>query len=88
MAKRDPFAKALGLTLRTLRKLRGYKVAEVVKATGISGASLSAWECGKYYPTICKLHTLTDLYRVQLSTVITNAEKLIVRQTKKGDRDD
>ena len=85
----DPYAKALGATLRTVRKMRGFTGAAVTKATGISEVSLSAWECGKYYPTIRKLRTLTALYRVQLSTVITNTERtLYLIQTKGENHDD
>ncbi len=85
--KGDPYAKALGTTLRTLRKLRGYKINAVVEKTGFSSVSITAWENGKYFPTICKLRALTTLYRVQLSTVIVNAEKVMLMHKKVSDED-
>jgi transcriptional regulator with XRE-family HTH domain len=81
------FAKALGLTLRTLRRIRGHKVIVVHKATGFSETSVSSWETGKNMPSLQNLRALAAFYKVSLSTIIANTEKAmaIMESDKKND---
>ncbi len=69
------FAKALGVTLRTVRRLRGHKVIVVHKVTGFSETSISAWEMGKNMPSLQNLRALAEFYNVRLSTIMDNTEK-------------
>jgi transcriptional regulator with XRE-family HTH domain len=86
----NEFAKALGVVLRTLRKVRGHKVIVVHKVTGFSETSIASWEIGRYMPSIQNLRALAEFYRVPMSTIITNAEKTIYLMEKgnKSDRDE
>lgn len=76
------FAKALGVTLRTTRRLRGFKVISVHKELGFSENSITSWEHGKHLPTLAKLYALSRLYRVRLSTIMDNTEKAMVLMEK------
>jgi transcriptional regulator with XRE-family HTH domain len=67
-------AKALGATLRTLRKLRGHKIKGVHKATGLAENSIAAWEQGKHMPSMQNLRALADFYRIRLSALLANTE--------------
>ena len=71
------FAKALGITLRTIRRLRGHKVIVVHKATNFSETSISSWEIGRNMPSLQNLRALAKFYNVRLSTIIDNTEKAI-----------
>lgn len=84
------FAKALGTVLRTLRKVRGHKIIGVYGATGFSETSITNWEQGKLLPSLSKLVVLATFYNVQLSTIITNAEKTMyfMQRGKTDDRDE
>lgn len=86
----DEFAKALGTVLRTLRKVRGHKIIGVYGATGFSETSITNWEQGKFLPSLSKLVVLATFYNVQLSTIITNAEKTMyfMQRGKTNDRDE
>lgn len=86
----NEFAKALGVVLRTLRKVRGHKVIVVCSSLGLSDNSVVAWENGKYMPSLQKLRMLAKFYRVPMSTIITNTEKTIYMMEKgnKSDRDE
>lgn len=83
----DEFTKALGVVLRTLRKVRGRKVITVYGATGLSETSISNWERGIQMPSLPKLMKLAEFYNVQLSTIILNAEKTVYL-TRKGNQND
>ena len=80
------FAKALGLTLRTLRRLRGHKIIVVHGATGFSETSISSWETGKNMPSLQNLRALAGFYKVRLSTVIENTEKAVMIMTSETSR--
>jgi transcriptional regulator with XRE-family HTH domain len=86
----NEFAKALGVVLRTLRKVRGHKVIVVHKVTGVSETSITSWEIGRYMPSIQNLRALAEFYRVPMSTIITNTERTIYMMEKgnKSDRDE
>jgi len=84
------FAKALGVVLRTLRKVRGHKIIGVYGATGFSETSITSWEQGRLLPSLSKLVVLATFYNVQLSTIIANAEKTMyfMQKGKTDDRDE
>ncbi len=86
----NEFAKALGVVLRTLRKVRGHKVIVVHKVTGFSETSITSWEIGRYMPSIQNLRALAEFYRVPMSTIITNTERTVYLMEKgnKSDRDE
>ena len=84
------FTKALGVVLRTLRKVRGHKIIGVYGATGFSETSITSWEQGRLLPSLSKLVVLATFYNVQLSTIIANAEKTMyfMQKGKTDDRDE
>lgn len=84
------FAKALGVVLRTLRKVRGHKIIGVYGATGISETIISRWEQGRLLPSLSKLVVLASFYNVRLSTIMANAEKTMyfMQKGKTDDRDE
>lgn len=84
----NEFAKALGVVLRTLRKVRGHKVIVVHKVLGFSETSITAWEIGRYMPSLQNLRMLAQFYRVPMSTIITNTEKTIYMMQKGKKNDD
>ena len=86
----DEFAKALGVVLRTLRKVRGHKVIVVHKVTGFSETSITSWEIGRRMPSIQNLRALAEFYNVRLSTIMANAEKTMyfMQKGKTDDRDE
>jgi len=86
----DEFAKALGVVLRTLRKVRGHKVIVVHKVTGFSETSITSWEIGRHMPSIQNLRALAEFYNVRLSTIMANAEKTMyfMQKGKTDDRDE
>jgi len=86
----DEFAKALGVVLRTLRKVRGHKVIVVHKGTGFSETSITSWEIGRRMPSIQNLRALAEFYNVRLSTIMANAEKTMyfMQKGKTDDRDE
>ena len=73
------FKKALGIVLKTVRKLRGHKVIVVHKSTGISETSITSWETGRHGPSIDNLNILARFYNIQLSTIIMNTEKTLIK---------
>jgi len=76
------FAKALGVTLKTIRRLRGFKVITVHSELGFSETSVTSWEMGRYMPTLEKLYALSALYRVRMSTIMENAEATMIKMEK------
>ena len=81
------FAKALGITLKTIRRLRGFKVITVHSELGFSETSVTSWELGRHMPTLDKLYALSKLYRVRISTIMENAEATMIKM-EKGKTDD
>lgn len=88
VAEDTTFAKALGVVLRTLRKVRGHKVIVVHKCTGFSETSVTAWESGKNMPSLQNLRALAAFYKTPLSVIISNTEKTIWMMEKPNERDD
>lgn len=72
-------AKALGATLRALRKLRGHKIVSVHAATGLAENSLIAWEIGRHMPSMQNLRVLAELYNVPLFVILKNAETALMQ---------
>lgn len=85
---KDNFPKALGITLKTIRKLRGFKVITVTHQLGFSGTSITSWETGRHMPTLDKLCALSKLYRVRMSTIMENAETTMIKMEKGKTEDD
>lgn len=85
---KDNFPKALGITLKTIRKLRGFKVVTVHHQLGFSETSITSWELGRYMPTIEKLYALSKLYRVRMSTIMENAETTMIKMERGKTEDD
>lgn len=58
----------MALKLQELRKERGFKPADVGKAVGKSGKTVSAWEVGRGQPDADKLLELCRFFDVPVST--------------------
>ena len=61
---------SLGTTLRTIRTARGFSLAQVAKATGISRSLLSLIETGRSDITIGRLTRLAQLYELRLAELV------------------
>ena len=61
---------SLGTTLRTIRTARGFSLAQVAKATGISRSLLSLIETGRSDITIGRLSRLAQLYELRLAELV------------------
>lgn len=59
-----------GEALKYQRKLSGKSLLEIEKATGISNANLSRWECGKNLPNIDFCVKLADFYGISLDELV------------------
>lgn len=64
-----------GEALKYQRVTNGKSLLEVEKATGISNANLSRWECGKNLPNIDFCVQLADYYGVSLDELIGRYKK-------------
>lgn len=56
--------------LYALRIAKSLRLTDVHKATGISAASLSAYEKGKYLPSLPQLILLADFYEISLDALL------------------
>jgi len=70
----DAFTESVGTKLRQLRQARGYSLAQVAKATGVSRSLLSLIETGKNDPTIGRLIRLTTYYDVNVTELLPDIE--------------
>ena len=73
---------SLGTTLRAIRTARGFSLAQVAKATGISRSLLSLIETGRSDITIGRLTRLARLYEIRLADLVPeprHADPVIVR---------
>lgn len=61
---------ALSKNLYTLRKSYGLSLQYLYEQTGITPASLSAYEKGKYLPSLENICRLADFYQVSLEELI------------------
>lgn len=59
-----------GEALKYQRITNGKSLLEVEKATGISNANLSRWECGKNLPNIDFCVKLADYYGITLDELV------------------
>ncbi len=59
-----------GAGLKTQRELHKKTLIDIEKATGISNANLSRWECGKNLPNIDFCVKLADYYGITLDELI------------------
>lgn len=57
-----------------LVRLRGMKVSDVVKGTGIRSGVFSDWKAGRYTPKIDKLQRIADFLGVDVSVFTGSAE--------------
>jgi transcriptional regulator with XRE-family HTH domain len=73
----------LGAVLRSLRKNRGYTLAEVASTTGLSVSFLSDVERGRTRPSLDSLVKLADCYNSSITTIIdgVDAETLSTETT-------
>src|SRR5215213_8063916 len=72
----------LGATLREARKARGYSLADVAEATGVSRSLLSLIETGRSDITIGRLSRLAQLYDIRLADLVPeprHADPVVVR---------
>lgn len=59
-----------GLSLRTIRLIRGYTQKEVAEGTGLDIKTIRAWETGSRKPhNLLKFITLVRFYKVSLDDV-------------------
>ena len=61
---------SLGTTLRTIRTARGFSLAQVAAATGISRSLLSLIETGRSDITVGRLTRLAALYEIRLADLV------------------
>src|SRR5687768_86597 len=61
---------SLGTTLRTIRTARGFSLAQVAAATGISRSLLSLIETGRSDITVGRLGRLAQLYEIRLADLV------------------
>jgi transcriptional regulator with XRE-family HTH domain len=62
------------MTLRDLRRQSVMGQAEVVRAMGVTSATVSRWESGERFPTHAHIRKLAELYNVPATTVLEAAE--------------
>lgn len=62
--------KAMRLTLKTAREIKGFNQAEAAKKIGVSADTLGNYERGKSYPDIPVLRKIEDVYGVKYNQLI------------------
>lgn len=73
---------ALGASLRSARKARGFSLAQVAQATGVSRSLLSLIETGRSDITIGRLNRLARLYDIRMADLVPEprrADPVVVR---------
>lgn len=58
------------LQLRAIRKLRGFNQRQLAEELGVTQATLSGWETGKYEPDITSLKKISVILSVSLDSLI------------------
>jgi quercetin dioxygenase-like cupin family protein len=77
------FSPELGSRLRSLRRERGYSLAQVAKGTNISKSFVTLVEGGKSDITITRLMRLTQFYGVHIADVLpenVTTDEIVVRK--------
>jgi transcriptional regulator with XRE-family HTH domain len=70
----EGIAETVGAKLRILRRARGYSLAQVAEATGVSRSLLHLIETGKNDPTIGRLIRLTTFYDVNVTELLPDSD--------------
>lgn len=64
----------VGQKLRKLRKVRGLKLQELARATGLSASFLSMVETGKSDITLAKLQRIVQVYGITIASLLDSPE--------------
>ena len=75
----------VGQKLRKLRKVRGLKLQDLARGTGLSASFLSMLETGKSDITLAKLQRIVQFYGITIASLLDDAEagRVITRSTER-----
>jgi transcriptional regulator with XRE-family HTH domain len=73
------YDKAVGLAIRTSRKVRGVSMPELAEALGLSTSGLSRLENGRTQTTIVHLRRVGRRLGIEGSTILEEAERYVER---------
>lgn len=75
----------VGWKLRKLRQVRGLKLQDIAKGTGLSASFLSMVETGKSDITLAKLQRIVQFYGITIGSLLdgTSADRVITRANER-----
>jgi transcriptional regulator with XRE-family HTH domain len=75
----------VGRKLRKLRQVRGLKLQDLAKGTGLSASFLSMVETGKSDITLAKLQRIVQFYGITIGSLLdgTSADRVVTRATER-----
>jgi len=81
----EPGSVEVGQKLRNLRKIRGLKLQDVARATGLSASFLSMVETGKSDITLAKLQRIVQFYGITIGSLLdgTGANRVVTRASER-----
>lgn len=83
--RNDLYARALGVSLRAMRKYKNWSVTEVGRRIGVSRSAVSSWEEGRGSPSWSHLVAISGVFNIKLSNVIIAVEKTAATLEQQND---